>query len=114
MVADLLLGCQEPLRVSLQEVEAAALLVGEELDREAGQPVRLLEPAQLSGRDMELVEPVRDVGVVLEVPGNARPAGTPAAKETSVVTRERAEQEVREPPRCVEPGVPPDATTRLS
>ena len=32
-------------------------LVGEELDRQPREPVRLLEPAQLAGRDVQLVEP---------------------------------------------------------
>ena len=64
----------ELLAVGGREEEAAALVVGEELDREQREPARLLEPAQLAGRDVQLEEAVRDVRVVVEVPG-AWPAG---------------------------------------
>ena len=62
----------ELLAVGRGEEEAAALVVAEELDREQCEPPRLLEPAQLAGRDVQLVEPVRDVGVVVEEAGTAR------------------------------------------
>ena len=50
-----------------REEEAAALVVAEELDREPREPVRLLEPAQLAGRGVQLEQAVRDVRVVVEV-----------------------------------------------
>ena len=55
VVVEVLLARDQLLRVVGGHEEAAALLVGEELDRQPGEPVRLLEPAQLAGRDVELV-----------------------------------------------------------
>ncbi len=49
-----------------REEEAAVLLVGEELDREQGEPPGLVQPAEVAGRDVELDQAVRDVGVVVE------------------------------------------------
>src|SRR5204862_6597654 len=94
-VVELLLARQELLRVGRRQKEAASLLVGEQLRGESNEPVRLAEPAQVAGRDMELVEPVGDVGVVLEVAGVARPARPPAAVEAAVRARQRPEQELR-------------------
>ena len=76
--------------------EAAVLLVGEEVDREPREPVRLLEPAQLAGRGMQLEQPVRDVGVVLEEPGALRDAVAPGAVQPPLRRRERPEQELAE------------------
>ena len=98
MVVELLLAGNEPLAVGRREEEAAAFLVGEELDREPRESVRLLEPAQLAGRDVQLVEAVRDVRIVLQVAGVSRPARTPAAVQAAVLVRERPEQELRQLP----------------
>ena len=40
--------------------------VVEELDREQGEAARLVQPAHVARRDVELEQPVRDVGVVVE------------------------------------------------
>src|SRR5689334_1886084 len=58
VVVELLLARDEPLGVVGREVEAAALLVGEQLDRKARQPVCLEQPAQLARGDVQLVEAV--------------------------------------------------------
>ena len=79
-----------------REVEAAALLVPEELDREAGQSVRLLEPAQLARGDVQLEQAVRNVGVVLEVAGSLGPAGAERPVQPAFGGGERAEQELAE------------------
>ena len=73
----------------------------EELDGEAGEAVRLLEPAELARRDVQLEQAVRDVGVVLEV---ARALGLAGAERAvqAVVRRERAEQELAERARRLE------------
>ena len=65
--------------VCRREEETAALLVGEELDREQREPVSLEEPADLAGRDMQLEQPICDIRVVVEVPAATCP----------FVTRER-------------------------
>ena len=44
-------------------------VVPEELDRQARQSVRLLEPAQLARGDVQLEQAVGYIGVVLEVAG---------------------------------------------
>ena len=74
--------------------EAAALLVGEQLDGEQRQAARLLEPAQVAGRHVKLVEPVRNVRVVVEIARAGRLALPVAASQPSAV-RERSEQELR-------------------
>ena len=79
-----------------REEEAAALLVAEELDGEPREPVRLLEPAQLAGRDVQLVEAVGDVRVVLEEAGVLRLARTVGAEEAPILGGERPEQELAE------------------
>ena len=66
VVVEVLRPRDEPLAVGRREEEAAVLVVGEELDREPREPVRLVEPAQLARRDVELEQPVRDVRVVVE------------------------------------------------
>src|SRR5215207_664139 len=56
VVEEVLLARDEALALRRSEIEAAALLVREELDREQGQPARLLEPAQLAGGDVQFVK----------------------------------------------------------
>ncbi len=79
------------------------LVVREELDGEEREPTRLEQPAQLARRDVELDQPVRDVRVVVEEAEAARPPVADRAVEAAVVRGERAEQELTEPPRRVEP-----------
>ena len=57
MVVELLLARDELLAVGGRQEEAAALVVAEQLDREPREPPRLLEPAQLAGRDVQLESP---------------------------------------------------------
>src|SRR5262249_50184079 len=71
--------------------------------RERGQPVGLEEPPRLAGRDVQLVQAVRDVGVVVEVAGSLRNAVPPRPVEASVPGRERAEEEGAEGARGVDP-----------
>ena len=54
------------------------------VDGEPGKAPRLLQPAQVAGRDVQLVEPVGDVGVVLEEAGDARLAVPPCPEKPSV------------------------------
>src|SRR5262249_2549354 len=105
VIVEVLLARDEPLAVDRRLEEAAAPVVFEELDREACESMRPLQPAHLARRDVQLVEPVRDVGVVLEVPGPLRDAVPPRAVEPSLGCRERPEQELAEPPAGVEPVV---------
>ena len=86
-----------------REEEAAVLVVGEELDCEEREPPRLEQPAELSGRDVELEQPVRDVRVVVEEAGAARAAVADRPQQAPVLRGERAEQELAEPPRRFEP-----------
>ena len=79
--------------VCRREEEPAALLVGEELDRDQREPVRLEQPAKLAGRDMQLEQAVRDVCVVVQVPAATCPSVTARAQEPSVL-RKRPEQEL--------------------
>src|SRR6202043_3347774 len=78
--------------------EAAVLLVVEELDREPGKPVRLLEPAQLAGRGVQLEQAVGGVCVILEVAAALRDTVAPGAVKPPVAGRKRAEQERAERP----------------
>ena len=106
MVVELLRPRDEALAVDGREEEAAVLVVGEELDREPREPVRLLEPPQLAGRDVQLEQAVRDVRVVVEVAGAARAPVAAAAAQPAVLVGERAEQERAEvcgPPRPSRP-----------
>src|SRR2546423_4688882 len=96
MVAELLFARAQLLAAGGGEKEPATPLVGKELDGEAREPVRLQEPAQLAGRDMQLVEAVGDVGVILQVAGVSRAARPPAAVQPAIVVRERTEQELRQ------------------
>ena len=70
------------------------LVVGEELDREQREAVRLAQPARVAGRDVQLDQAVGDVGVVLEVAGSLRDAVAPRAVQAAVRRRERPEQEL--------------------
>ena len=92
-------------RVALRgrEEEAAVLLVGEELDREQGEPACLEQPPKLAGRDMQLEQTVGDVRVVVEEAGSARAAVADRAEEPPVLRGQRPEQEFSEPARGVEP-----------
>ena len=94
------------------EEEAAALVVSEQLDREQREAARFLEPAQVAGGDVQLVEPVRDVRVVVEVAGARRPA-LPVAAPQAAVVRQRAEQELGQAAGGVEPVVALQAPRRL-
>ena len=67
VVVESLLPRDEPLAVGRREEEAAALGIAEQLDRGEREPPRLAQPAQVAGRDVQLVEAVRDVRVVVEV-----------------------------------------------
>src|SRR5262249_17273662 len=95
----------ERLAVGRREEEAAARIVREELDREQRHPARLLQPAELAGGDVQLVEAMRDVGVVVEEAGVLRDPAAIRAKEAAVRRRQRAEQELAETARGVQPGV---------
>src|SRR5262249_59430984 len=96
-----------------REEEAAALVVREELDGETREPQRLLEPAHLARGDVQLVEAVRDIGVVLEEAGGLRDAVAIRAEEPSLVRRERSEQELAEAARRGDPVVTAEAPTGL-
>src|SRR2546429_3151140 len=98
MVAEVLLAAEEPLAVRRREEEAAPFFVAEELDGEEREPARLLEPAQLTCRHVQLVKAVRDVGVVVEHAGVTRSAPTPRALQATVAVREGAQQEFRAGP----------------
>src|SRR5207248_4027373 len=81
VVVERLLPCDELLAVGRREEEAAALRVAEELDRAQSQPPRLSQPAQLARRDVQLVQAMRDVGVVVEVGGVLRAAASQRSPE---------------------------------
>src|SRR3954467_13756673 len=72
MIVEVFLAVDEPLAVDRGQEETAAFVVPEELHREQGEPPRLLQPAQLARRDVQLVETVCDVGVVVEHPAAPR------------------------------------------
>ena len=67
MVVEVLLARDQLLAVLRREEEAAALVVAEQLDRLESQPAR--SRAGVAGRDVQLEQPVRDVGVVVQVAG---------------------------------------------
>ena len=96
MVVEILLAGDELLAVTRREEEAAALVVAEQRDGEGREPARLFEPAQLSRRDVQLVEAVGDVRVVLEHARVLRLSRAPAAEEPAFRGRERSEQELSE------------------
>ena len=98
VVVEVLLARNELFAVDGREEEAATF-VAEELDREECEAARLLEPAQLAGCDVQLVEAVGHVRVVLEHACMPCLARTPAAEKPSLRRRQRAEEERREPTR---------------
>src|SRR3954447_13291620 len=100
MIVELLLAGDERLSVGRSVEEPAAVLVCEQVDREERQPPRLLQPPQLACRDVQLVEPVRDVGVVLEKRVRVRASCTPRSKQLPVRLGRGAEKNPPEPPRC--------------
>src|SRR6186997_1496490 len=99
--------------VRRREEESSLFLVGEELDGEQDEPPCFEEPVELPGGDVELEEAVCDVRVVVEEPEAARPAVSDRAVQSSVVRRQRAEQERPEPPRGIEPIGSLEAVPRL-
>ena len=113
MVVEALLARDELLAVRRRLEEAAVLLVEEELEREPREPVRLLEPAQLAGRDVQLEQPVRDVGVVLEVARSLGDAVAPGAVQPALGRRERPEQELRQAPGGLDPVRPVESAAAL-
>src|SRR5581483_8237770 len=74
VVVERLLARDELLPVRRREEEAAALVVAEQLDGAERDPTGLAQPAEIARRDVELVQPVRDVRVVVEVGGERRAA----------------------------------------
>ena len=84
MVVEDLVARDEPFALGGSEEEAATLPVGEELDGEAREAQRLVEVPPFAGGDVELVEAVRDIGVVLEERGRLRLAGAKGAEEPSL------------------------------
>src|SRR5436190_10295942 len=94
MVVEVLLAADQPLAIHRREEEAAVRVVAEQLHREQREAAALQEPAQLAGRDVQLVEAVRDVGVILEHSAVTRAVLAPAAKQAAVGRRQRAEHEL--------------------
>src|SRR5437763_7069254 len=113
MIVEVLLAADEPLAVDRRQEETAAFVVAEELDGQQCEPPRLLEPAQLARRDVKLVEPVGDVGVVVEHAGMTRSASAPGAVQTAVGTRERSQQELCAGARCGHEIVPLEPPSSL-
>ena len=97
IVVEVLRPRGERLAVVRREEEAAALVVGEELDRDVGDPARLEQPADVAGRDVELEQPVGDVRVVVEEAAAADAAVADAPQHAAVLAAQRPEQEVAEP-----------------
>ena len=60
------------------------LVVGEAVDRLERDPARLVQPAQVAGRDVELVQAVREVRVVVEEPGAGRTPRSAGADDLAV------------------------------
>ena len=89
------------------------LLVLEELDRQQREPARLLEPAQLAGRLVQLEQPGRDRRVVVQVRVDLRRAGAEAPVQAPALVRERAEQELGDRARRVEVVLAPEPAARL-
>src|SRR5581483_7045418 len=104
VVVEVLASRDKRLPAGRRREEASARIVAEELDREEREATRLVQPAQLAGCDVQLVEAVRDVRVVLEVAGPLRHAVPPRAMQPLSVG-ERAEQELAELPGGFEPVV---------
>src|SRR5258705_8404101 len=113
MVVEVLLAADELLAVARRQEEAAALLVAEQRDGKNRAPARLLEPLQLSCRNVQLVETVRHVCVVLEHACVLRLAGAPAAEEPPIRGRELTEEELCESASSFEIVTSFEATARL-
>src|SRR4051812_836424 len=96
MIVELLLARDELLTVTRRLEEAAALFVGEEVDRERREAMRLAQPARIARCDVQLQQAVGDIGVVLEVTRALRDAVAPRAMQAAVGRREWAEQELAE------------------
>ena len=84
VIVEVLLPRDELLPVPRREEETAVGGVAEEIDGKHCKPPRLFEPAQLSGCDVELVQAVRNIGVILEHARMLRLARTPVAVETAL------------------------------
>src|SRR3954469_19441457 len=113
MIVELLLAGDERISVGRSAEEPPAVLVCEQGDPEERQPPRLLQPPQLACRDVQLVEPVRDVGVVLEKRVRVRASCTPRSKQLPVRLGQGAEQELAEPSRCDDDVVALETASRL-
>ncbi len=72
VVLERFLPRDELLTVGRRQEEAAALLVSEQRDRAIRGAAARAEPAEIAGREVQLVEAVRDVRVVVEVRGELR------------------------------------------
>ena len=113
VVVELLRARHESLAVARREEEAAALLVREELDREPREPVGLFEPPQLARGDVQLEQAVGDVRVVVQEAGPAGAAGAQAPTKPAFRGGQRAEQELAQPPRGLDPLRPLEPPPRL-
>src|SRR4029078_12042701 len=87
--------CDELLAVRGRQEAAALLVVTEELDRSEREPSRLEHAACLPSCRLEVVQPMCDVRVVLEVPGALGDAVSPRAMQAPAVG-ERPDQEAGE------------------
>ena len=97
MVVEVLLARDELLTVERCSEEPAALVVAEQVDGQHRESARVLEPAQLPGREVQLVEAVGNVRVILEHARVLRLARAPAAVEPPLLRRERPEEELGDP-----------------
>ena len=85
VVVEILRPHDELLAVGGREEEASPLGVCEQLDGEEREPAGLLEPPELAGRDVQLVEAVRDVRVVVEEARAGRAARAKAPVQAAVL-----------------------------
>ena len=110
VVVERLLPCDELLAVRGCEEEAAALLVAEEPGGREREPPRLVQPPQIAGREVQLVEAVRDVRVVVEegrvlrVPVAKRPPQRISRQELTELDRRSEEVQPLEPARALGEG----------
>ena len=113
MVVEVLLATHEPLAVRGRQEEPPTLVVRKQLDGEESEPPRVLQPTQLARGYVELVQPVRDVRVVVEHARVTRLTCPPRPAEASVVRRQPVEQELRAGPRRRDEVVTFEAASRL-
>src|SRR6185437_2622923 len=113
VIVEVLLPRDELLSVPRREEEAAVGGVAEEIDGKHCEPPRFFEPAQLSACDVELVQAVRNVGVILEHARMLRLTCTPAAVETALLSGKRSEQELAKRAGRVEVVVTPEPSPGL-